>query len=269
MRSKRSSEGDEDTEEISRSLRNPESETVHADSARNETLARQLELAILEDCHIGRDRARNPTCSGNDERLCGAIALWKRECCRAVAGTARKVPLQVDNTQGVLEESTRTEAAAEVVPPVLERRLAGSADNMESFGLRDGIHRLHQEDRHLLPGHWVGRTEVAAAATAGDSPPREFLDVRTERAASRHVVEHLPARHARGWLDIQGLGQLYRHLLASCPLGESRCRGTKANQRQKNAGQHDAQTKQNAQIKEPAFAKAKADKLRSGFRFHG
>src|SRR4029450_10584707 len=211
MRSKRSSEGDEDTEEISRSLGNPESETVHADSARNETFARHLELAILEDCHISRDRARNPTCSGNDERLCGTIALWKRECRRAVAGTARKVPLQVDNTQGVLEEATRTKAAAEVVPPVLERGLAGSADNMESFGLRDGIHRLHQEDRHLLPGHWVAGANKARSTTAGDSPPRELLDERAERTAGRHVVEHLLARHARGGIDSQGLVHTHAH----------------------------------------------------------
>jgi len=206
MRSNRSSEGDEDNEEISRSLRNPESETVQADSACNETFARRLELAILEDSHISRDGARNPTCSGHDERLCGAIALWKRECRRAAAG-ARKVPLQVDNTQGVLEETTRTEAAAEVVPPVLERRLASSADNVESFGLRDGIHRLHQEDRYLLPGHRGAGAEVAAAAAAGDSPSRELLDVRAERAASRHVVEHLGTRHAGRGIDRQGLSQ--------------------------------------------------------------
>src|SRR4029450_2786843 len=54
----------------------------------------------------------------------------------------------------------------------------------------------------------VAGTEVAAAAAAGDSPPGELLDKRTEQAASRHVVERLLARHAGGGLEnTQGLGQ--------------------------------------------------------------
>jgi hypothetical protein len=149
-------------------------------------------------------------------------------------------PCKVYNTQGIFEESSRgTSARIFVVPSVLEGRLAGSANKVDIFASQ----RLDKEDRHLLPIHRISGAEVAAAATASDSPPRELLDVRAERAAGRHVVEHLLARHAgRGLDDIQRFGQSYRHLRASCSLGQSRCRGTKANQRQKNAGHEDKQT---------------------------
>jgi hypothetical protein len=43
----------------------------------------------------------------------------------------------------------------------------GAVNNGES--VLCGIQRLHQEDRHLLPGHRVVGAEVAAAAAAGNA----------------------------------------------------------------------------------------------------
>ena len=186
----------------------PESETVQANKAIDGgPSATRFELAIRLENQISRDGAA--TCTGHEENLCGAIARWKRECRCAVADAGHQNgPLQVYDTEGVLEESTRAIAHAEVMPPVLERGLAGSADNVESFGLRDGVHRLHEEGRHLCPGNRSRGTVVATSTAARDAAARQLLDERAERAASWHVVEHLLARHARGGLaDIQGFGQ--------------------------------------------------------------
>jgi hypothetical protein len=99
------------------------------------------------------------------------------------------------------------------VPPPITRAIRVGVERpktAEGDARRHHVGELRpdKEDRHLLPGHRVAGTEVAAAAAAGDSPPGELLDKRTERAASRHVVEHLLARHAGGGLEnTQGLGQ--------------------------------------------------------------
>ncbi len=126
----------------------------------------------------------------------------RRERERGVRGSGRAAhrTSEVNGTVEPQGELRNTAAEAIPAPAVLHRQVREFEVARQQ--------RLHQEGRHLLPGHWVAGAEVAASAAAGDAEAHQLLDVRAERAAGRHVVEHLGTRHTGGRLGkIQGLGQ--------------------------------------------------------------
>jgi hypothetical protein len=118
--------------------------------------------------------------------------------CREASGIDEIDCQRARHRCGVRDRGTPVAGAVRVG---VESPIAG--DGLAWRDLRRKL-RLHQEGRHLLPGHRSEGAEQGWRATAGDSPPRELLDPRAERVAGWHVGEHLASWHAGRWNEIGG-----------------------------------------------------------------
>src|SRR5687768_8669625 len=132
----------------------------------------------------GASRRARPSASRGPSPTCAASTSWASST--RSAGIPRERPRTIAASPATGRTATWTACAS-------PKRRASSARGRrsverESEGPGD-------EDRVLLAADFVGGTEVAPAASAGDASARHLLDPAAEGTRGGHVGEHLAARH--------------------------------------------------------------------------